>query len=85
MSGILLLAAATQKPVLSSDYGLMGELVHHYCLGLAVDSTQPQKISEGLIKLLTEPLEEIIDRNLMKQFAEQNSIEKFGATIFQSI
>ncbi|MCA1994989.1 MAG: glycosyltransferase, partial [Coleofasciculus sp. S288] len=27
MSGILLLAAAAEKPVLSSDYGLMGELV----------------------------------------------------------
>jgi glycosyltransferase involved in cell wall biosynthesis len=85
MSGILLLAAAAQKPVFSSDYGLMGELVRCYHLGLAVDSTQVEKIHEGFIKLLTSPLEEIGNPNQMKRFAEQNHFERFAESIFQNI
>ncbi|MBW4518513.1 MAG: glycosyltransferase family 4 protein [Scytolyngbya sp. HA4215-MV1] len=83
MSGILLLAAAAQKPVLSSDYGLMGELVRRYQLGLVVDSTIAKEISSGLSRYLTESLDQLGDRQKMQQFAEQNSSEHFAQTIFQ--
>lgn len=83
MSGILLLAAAAGKPVLSSDYGLMGELVRLYQLGLAVDSTDPTAIAKALSACLLELSETLGDRSQMKVFAEQNSIDRYTSKIFQ--
>lgn len=85
MSGILLQAAAAQKPVLSSDYGLMGEIVRRYQLGLTVDSTIPIEIAKGLTHLLVEDIEKLCDRDKMKAFAQQNSAEKFADLIFQTL
>lgn len=85
MSGILLLAAAAQKPVLSSDYGLMGEVVRRYNLGLTVDSTIPTEITQGLTKFLLESPADLGDRTKMKSFAEQNSTEQFARVIFEHL
>lgn len=85
MSSILVRAAAAQKPVLGSDYGLMGEIVRRYRLGVTVDSTNPEALANGLSKFLLESPDELCDRQQMKTFAEQNSAEKFASTIFQNI
>lgn len=85
MSGILLLAAAAQKPVLSSDYGLMGEIVRRYKLGLTVNSSVPEEISKGLTQFLVEDSDKFCDRIKMKSFAEQNSAEEFARVIFKHI
>jgi glycosyltransferase involved in cell wall biosynthesis len=84
MSGILLLAAAVQKPVLSSNYGLMGEMVKRYQLGLGVDSAIPSEIAQGLTRFLTDATS-LGDRNSMKQFAEQNTAEEYAKVIFQYV
>ena len=84
MSGILLLAAAAQKPVLSSNYGLMGEMVKRYQLGLGVDSTVPSEITQGLIRCLADA-KNLGDRTSMKQFAEQNTAEEYAKVIFQHV
>lgn len=83
MSGILLNAAAAQKPVLSSNYGLMGEIVQQYKLGIVVDSTVPSEIAKGLTQLLLTSPEELCDRTKMKLLAEQNSAERFADVIFR--
>jgi glycosyltransferase involved in cell wall biosynthesis len=83
MSGILLLAATAGKPILSSDYGLMGELVRRYHLGLTVDSTKPEEIVKGITRCLTEPSQTLCDRTQMQSFAEQHSAEYYASTIFQ--
>jgi glycosyltransferase involved in cell wall biosynthesis len=85
MSGILLLAAAAEKPVLSSNYGLMGELVKRYHLGLTVDSTAPEEIAAGLTQFLSKESQSFSDRAEMKAFADQNSAQLFAQTIFQHI
>ena len=85
MSGILLLAAAANKPVLSSNYGLMGEMVQRYQLGVAIDSTVPKEIAQGLQRCSNESLEELGDRNKMTLFAKQNTAERFASTIFQHL
>lgn len=85
MSGILLQAAAAKKPVLSSDYGLMGELVRQHQLGLAIDSTQPSEIAQGLTQFLLKPPTEFCNFNKMSQFAAQNSPERFAETIFKCL
>jgi glycosyltransferase involved in cell wall biosynthesis len=85
MSGILLLAAAAGKPVLSSDYGLMGEIVRRYHLGLVVDSTIPSAIAQGLTQCLLNPLETLGSPTQMKTFAEQHSNEHYVNTIFEHL
>ncbi len=85
MSGILLLAAAAGKPVLSSNYGLMGELVWHHQLGLAVDTTVPAEIAQALSRYVLETPTTFSDRNRMSLFAEQNSIELYSRIIFQCV
>lgn len=85
MSAILVRAAAAQKPVLASDYGLMGEITRRHQLGLTVDSTLPQEIARGLTKFLLNSPAEFGDRYQMQRFAEQNTAEKFAATIFQNL
>jgi glycosyltransferase involved in cell wall biosynthesis len=83
MSGILLQAAAAQKNILSSDYGLMGEIVKRYSLGLTVNSNKPDEIAKGLTKFLLDSFDSVCNFNQMKYFAEQNSTEQFAKTIFQ--
>jgi glycosyltransferase involved in cell wall biosynthesis len=85
MSGILLLAASAGKPVLSSSYGLMGELVMVHRLGLAVDSTIPQEITQALLKYILETSSTFCDPTQMKIFAEQNSAEIYARTIFNCL
>lgn len=83
MSGILVQAAAAQKPILSSDYGLMGGITRHWELGLTVDSTIPSEIAKGLTRFLLESTEKLSARTKMKAFAEQNFAEHFAGVIFQ--
>jgi glycosyltransferase involved in cell wall biosynthesis len=85
MSGILIRAAVAQKPVLSSDYGLMGEISRRYQLGLTVDSTSPQAIADGLTQFLSKPRSEFGDRQAMQSFAAQNTAEQFARVIFERI
>jgi len=85
MSGILLWAAAHGKPLLSSDYGLMGKLVQDHTLGLVVDSTQPVEIAKGLTQFLQDGLEKYCDQEKMKAFAAQNSAENFSKVIFETV
>jgi len=85
MSAILVRAAAAQKPVLSSDFGLMGEVTRRYQLGLAVDSEHVQQLAAAIGRFLVEPAEQLCDRQKMQQFAEQNDAAKFASTVFQQI
>ena len=84
MSGILLQAAAAQKPVLSSNYGLMGELVSRYQLGLAVDSTQPAEIARALQTMMQGSLDQFYSAAEMTAFCMRNTVEKFASTILAS-
>ncbi len=85
MSGILLLAAAAGKPVLSSDYGLMGEMVRRYSLGLTVDSTVPAEITRGLIECLSSTSNNLGDRVKMQEFAKQNDRDRYAEIIFKNL
>jgi glycosyltransferase involved in cell wall biosynthesis len=85
MSAILVRAAAAQKPVLASNYGLMGEITRHHQLGVAVDSTDPPSIAGGMSFLLQTPLEQVGDRQKMQMFAAQNSAQRFANVIFETI
>ena len=85
MSGILVRAAAAGKPIICSDYGLMGEITRQFKLGLLVDSKSPQEIAKAIEMYLAYPLEKLCDREKMHTFARANSTEKFAKTIFSTI
>jgi glycosyltransferase involved in cell wall biosynthesis len=85
MSGILLQAASAGKPVLSSNFGLMGEMVEKYRLGLAIDSSKTSEIAAGLCKLLTDESLQLFDIETMNLFAKENSADKFSSIIFDGI
>lgn len=85
MSAILVRAAAAQKPVLSSDFGLMGEVTRRYGLGLTVDSSVPSEITKGLQSFLLESPRKLCDQEKMNRFAEQNQAKKFASVIFQNL
>jgi glycosyltransferase involved in cell wall biosynthesis len=85
MSAILVRAAAAQKPVLSSDYGLMGEVTRRYGLGLTVDSADPQAIAQGVTRFLQEDSHLLCNVDTMRQFAEQNAATRFAETIVRHV
>ncbi len=85
MSAILVRAAAAQKPVLASNYGLMGEITRRHQLGVVVDSTDPDAIAKGMETLVQTPLAQVGDRQKMQTFAAQNSAQRFANVIFETI
>ena len=85
MSAILVRAAAAQKPVLASDFGVVGELTRRYQLGLVIDATSPEEISKALIRFLLEIPAELCNPAKQKQFADRNTAEQFASQIFQGL
>ena len=85
MSRLLVRAAAAQKPVLATNYGLIGELTRRYQLGLDLDSSDPQEIARALQYIGKHPPEELGDRAQMQRFAQQNSAQNFVNTIFEHL
>ncbi|MBW4467563.1 MAG: glycosyltransferase [Pegethrix bostrychoides GSE-TBD4-15B] len=82
MSAILVRAAAAQTPVLSSDFGLMGEMTRRHQLGLAVDSADSEQLAAAIQVAMTQQLG---DPQRMAEFAAENQPELFTDTIFQHI
>jgi glycosyltransferase involved in cell wall biosynthesis len=52
MSGILMQALAANKPVICSNYGLMGKMAMLYNMGLVIDASQSQNIQSGIVSIL---------------------------------
>lgn len=86
-SNVLVRAAAEQKPVIGSDYGLVGAQIRRSRLGEAVDSTRPEAIAEGLSRFLDAPAGSVssFDPAAARAFAEANTAERFAETIFRNL
>lgn len=85
MSGVVLLAAAAGVPVLGASYGLMGEYVRRYRLGVTVDATDPEDIAAGLSRLLAGATAGLVDQARMRRVAKQHEASRFGATLLDSL
>lgn len=83
MSGILLLGAAAQKPMLVSNYGLMGELTERYGLGLSIDAESPEEIAQNLVHGLDHATMGNVEK--MQAFAQVNLAEKFAETLITQL
>ena len=85
MSGVLLLAAAHGKPVLSQSYGLMGRLTREHGLGLAVDTGDVGALAEALRTCLARPPEELGDRRGMRALADRHRPDRFARTLLEHL
>lgn len=85
MSGILVRAAAAGKLVISTDYGLMGQVTRCYELGLTVDAQSPDQIAKAISQSLGNCQNQLGKLERMKEFAQSNSVENFADTIFSKI
>ncbi len=84
-SSALIRAALAEKPVLSSDYGLMGQLVQRRRLGLAVDTTRPDRVAEGLERCVRGELGDAFDREQAARFAQENSPAQLAKDLAQMV
>ncbi|NNF58368.1 MAG: glycosyltransferase [Rhodothermaceae bacterium] len=76
-SGVLVRAAAVGTPILSQDYGLMGEQTRVLHLGQAADTTSPEAIAEGIRQFLADPMRGF-DLDRARAFAAQNTPEGYA-------
>ena len=71
-SGVLVRAAAVGTPILSQNYGLMGEQTRVLHLGQAVDTTKPEAIAEAIRRFLADPARGF-DAMRASTFANENT------------
>ncbi|GAB3224382.1 hypothetical protein GCM10027423_60190 [Spirosoma arcticum] len=83
MSAVLVRAATAEKPVLSSDYGLMGQLVRTWNLGQAVDAENSVIVADALATFGQSNW--TTDTTAMKQFTEQNQASQYAKVIFDTL
>lgn len=81
MASVIIRAAVSGKPLLSSDYGYMGHLVKSEQLGTVTDSTSPVAIRHLLERALDGGVS--YSKVNLQKLAEQNSDVSFAKTIFK--
>lgn len=84
-SGVLALAAAGGRPVLTSDFGYVGEVTRRYGLGLAVDTESPAAIAAAMSAFVADGPRSLTDEQAMADFAATNGAAAFGDTLLGHI
>jgi glycosyltransferase involved in cell wall biosynthesis len=84
-SGILLLAAAYCKPLISQDYGAMAKLVRENSLGLTVDTNDPTELARAIGRCLGETPPHEWNAETAYDFALNHSHEKFGEAVLGAL
>ena len=84
-SGVLMLAAAHRKPVISQDFGLMGHLVREKRLGLAIDTFDPKVIAQAMRGFLGAARPAEWDADKAYAFARSQSDERFATVLIDSL
>lgn len=78
MSAIMVRAAAAQKPLISSNFGLIGKIVVENELGITIDND----LKEKLEMLLNNEIS-MGNKEKMKAFAELNQAENYAKVILE--
>ena len=84
-SGILVRAAQAGKPVLGSNYGLIGRHIRDFGLGIEVESSEPDDIASGISQWLESPQNFPFDAKRASAFGEHHTAERFSEVIFSQI
>jgi glycosyltransferase involved in cell wall biosynthesis len=84
MSGILLLAAAHRKPVISADSGAIARITREYRLGVTVDPRSPAELARAIARFLGDSRPGW-DEELAYSFAQDRSADKFGKRLLDAL
>ncbi len=84
-SGILVRAAQVGKPVLGSNYGLIGRYIRDFGLGIGVESSISVDIASGMSQWLESPQNFPFDARRASTFGEHHTAERFSEVIFSQI
>lgn len=84
-SNVLVRAAASSKPVIASDFGVVGEHVRRLELGMAIDTTRPEKIAGAISQFVESASDFPFNATTAKQYGYENSDIEFARTIFSSM
>ncbi|GIV76371.1 MAG: hypothetical protein KatS3mg050_0765 [Litorilinea sp.] len=85
MSGQLVRAAAAGRPVLASDYGLVGALVREHRLGLAVECSEPAALAAALARFVVEGAPPDFEPQVARAWGLAHHGEAFAHRIFSRI
>ncbi len=85
MSGQLVRAAAAGRPVLASNYGLVGALVREYGLGLAVECGEPAALAAALARFVVEGAPSDFEPQAARAWGLAHHGEAFAHRIFSRI
>lgn len=85
MSGVLLHAASAQKPVLASNYGLIGKVVKDNHLGITVDTESPWQIADGLVKFMDQEPATFMSKEGAASFIKQHDSQNFSKIVVEGI
>jgi glycosyltransferase involved in cell wall biosynthesis len=77
-SRVLLEAAAAGKPILASQFGLIGHLVREHRLGYCCNVGSPEQLAKGLDWAFSAPC---FDAESARRLARRNSVAEFQRTI----
>ena len=83
MSSALIRAALAEIPVLSSSYGLMGNLVEKQRLGVTVNTEDPAAFTKALATVVEQPVERLFDASNALAFASSHSPVALAETLKQ--
>jgi glycosyltransferase involved in cell wall biosynthesis len=83
---VLTWAAAQRRPVIAQQYGLVGALVRDYCLGLAVDTSDPARIADAIADLAdAHRLHDVVERARWSDFLAGRTGDEFAARLLGEI
>ncbi|WNZ44005.1 glycosyltransferase family 4 protein [Leptolyngbya boryana CZ1] len=85
MSGVLLQAAMAEKPVLASNYGLLGELVRTYELGITIETENCEQIAKSLASFVTDSRHRMGKVQNMQDFVQNHTPQHFVETILTTV
>lgn len=83
-SGIMMWAAGAVTPIITQQYGLLGELCRRHCLGLAVDTGSPKELAGAITDFVVRG-EDLYDPERIRQFAARKTPHAFADTIFTEV
>ena len=85
MSGVLMLSFAYRKPILSSNFGLLGKLTQEYELGEVVNTSNPKLLSGGILSFLDQSTNQTLKLTRITSLFSQHNPYSFSRHIFSLI
>jgi glycosyltransferase involved in cell wall biosynthesis len=84
-SGVLLWAARAGKPVVTQDFGLLGQLVRDNHLGVTADTLDEHSLGTCIEEALSSDTSDLFDSDAAARFVASMTPQRFAEDIFGSL